>query len=152
MTVLKSYRMVHKSWERYLCLRRVRNMYQTVVLNDTESATGGPFSTMDTTTFDTTTLSTFTTTTIGTTRLSRHYQILTTRQSYDSYNDSKYEDHEEFANRCCLANKAKIRIELVSKFLSTSYGFMISVHLLIKSIVYRYKTLVRGTLLRSEVW
>ena len=141
MTVLKSYRMLDKSWKRYLCLRRVRNMYQTVRLNDTGSATGGPFSTMDTTTMDTTTmvtttmdtttLDTFTTTSISASRLwSRYNQISTTRQSYDLYNDSKYDDHEEFANKCCLANKLKIRIELVSKFLSTSYGFMISVHLI----------------------
>ena len=108
--------MVHKSREKYFCLRRVRNG-QIVVLDGTGSATGGLFSTMDTTTLPTTT-----TTTISTTRLfgsinwSTYYQIGTTRPSNTLYYDSKYDDHEEFATKCCLANKDKIRIELVSKF------------------------------------
>ena len=90
---------------------------QIIVLDGTGSATGGPFSTMDTTTLPTTTTTTISTTrSFGSINWSTYYQIGTTRPSNTLYYDSKYDDHEEFATQCCLANKDKFRIELVSKF------------------------------------
>ena len=98
---VQKFRMVHKSWEKYFCLQRVQNL-QAFIFNYHGFDQSLLFSTMDTTTETTTGSTTIATTT--TTMLTAH-----------QYNDSKYDDHEEFADKCCLANRNKIRIELVSK-------------------------------------